>query len=335
MKVILLVNPTASSVTPRNQVIVSKMLDEFYELEILLTDGRGHAIELAKQAAKKGEAEAIIVLGGDGTLNEAANGVANSKMILGVLPGGSTNVFSRILGFEDDPVAASEQILNALKKRLFQSVNLGEVNKRVFLFHTGIGFDAQVVERVERSSDLKRSLAHPLFIYKALSTWFRHFEKSKPQFTVEFSKGDSIQSNFSVCMNANPYTYLGMRPLDLAPQDAGLDKKLVAVSTTSMNSRIVMRLVRKALSNHVKKTEEKVQNQQISEFRARHNAHKKAIQYDRAIDYRSDLDNFRIYSEKEFPYQVDGDFLGYVKELKFRHRKDSLQLIVPERQRPH
>ena len=310
MKIYLLVNPCASSVSPSSQVSVSKMLSDSHDLEIGLTDGRGHAIELARQVAKS-DAEVMVVLAGDGTLNEAANGLAGSDVALGVLPGGSTNVFSRTLGFEDDPILAIQQLLGALEAKSIQSINVGEANGRVFLFHLGAGFDAAVVERVERKSImLKQRLSHSLFAYKALTTWLRHYDRTEPHFKVEFDgpngEKEQVESYFAVCQNSDPYTYLGSRPFNLAPGDVGLDKKLAAVTATDLDASSILRMARKALFQ------------------------KKGLEGVKNIDYRAGLDSFRIFADedKPFAYQADGDYLGYTTELVFRHRPNDLNLVV-------
>ena len=81
------------------------------------------------------------------------------------LPGGSTNVFARTLGLPDDPIEATGALLDALAAGSIRRVGLGSVNGRYFLFHVGMGFDAAVVQQVERRSSLKRYASHPLFVY--------------------------------------------------------------------------------------------------------------------------------------------------------------------------
>ena len=91
-----LVNPAASSVTPRTQVVIQKALSADNQVTLAETIRRDHATRLAREAAQN-EYDLVVVLGGDGTSNEAANGVAGSETALAVLPGGSTNVFARTM----------------------------------------------------------------------------------------------------------------------------------------------------------------------------------------------------------------------------------------------
>ena len=149
MRVLLVVNASASSVTPRTRVVIAKALAADHSVEVAETSRRGHASRLAQGAAASG-VDVVVVLGGDGTVNEAANGLAGSSTALGVLPGGSTNVFARTIGCPNDPIEATGQLLAALSRRSIRRVGLGSANGRYFLFHAGIGFDAAVVEQVER-----------------------------------------------------------------------------------------------------------------------------------------------------------------------------------------
>src|SRR5206468_307853 len=173
VKVLLIVNTSASAVTARARVVIRKALSADHDVTMLETGRRGHATRLALDAAAAGTG-VVVVLGGDGTLNEAANGLAGSETALAALPGGSTNVFARTIGVLDDPIEATGQLLAALGRGAIRRIGLGSVNGRYFLFHVGCGFDAAVVEQVERRAGLKRYAGHPLFVYAGFDTWFRH-----------------------------------------------------------------------------------------------------------------------------------------------------------------
>ncbi|WP_421120854.1 diacylglycerol/lipid kinase family protein [Aquihabitans daechungensis] len=113
MKVLLLVNPFSSSVTARTRVLIRKALAGAHDVELVETARRNHATRLAQGAAAEG-VDVVIVLGGDGTVNEAANGLAGTGTALGVLPGGSTNVFARSIGLPNDPIEATTRLLEAM-----------------------------------------------------------------------------------------------------------------------------------------------------------------------------------------------------------------------------
>ena len=126
-------------------MVIHKALSADHDVVLKETNRRGHAARLAQGAAADGM-DAVVVLGGDGTLNEAANGLAGSPTALAVLPGGSTNVFARTIGMANDPIEATSQLLSALGAPVrWRGWVWAGLNARYFLFHAGIGFDAAVV----------------------------------------------------------------------------------------------------------------------------------------------------------------------------------------------
>ncbi len=301
-----MVNSFASSVTARNTVIVHRRLSRGHEVELVETNRRGHATRFAHDAARRG-VDVVIGFGGDGTLNEVATGIAGTNTALGVLPGGSTNVFARTLGLPNDPVAAVEELSNGIDAGDFRPIGLGQVNGRYFCFHTGVGFDAAVVERVEARGSMKRWLGHPLFIGAGVSTWLRGYDRHTPHFRLH-SDGDIDvdQGYFTIVLNTNPYTYLGNRPLDLSPA-ATLDRGLVAITFTTMNAAAILTSLAGALRGG-------------------------GVQPATHLDIRIDLEHFVIEHETPFPYQVDGDALGSTKRLEFTHVPDAVPLVFPTSQ---
>ena len=149
-----------------------------HEVTLRETNRRGHATRFAQDAANRG-LDAVIALGGDGTVNEVANGLAGSQTALTVLPGGSTNVFARTIGLDNDPVSAAKVMAAAMRDRTPVPTGLGRVNGRYFCFHTGVGYDAAVVAAVENHASLKRWLGHPLFITSAITTFMRGYDRRR------------------------------------------------------------------------------------------------------------------------------------------------------------
>lgn len=306
MKILLIVNSFASSVTARNTVVVQRRLGQGHDVETVETNRRGHATLFAHDAARRG-VDVVIGYGGDGTLNEVATGIAGTDTALGVLPGGSTNVFARTLGLPNDPVEAAGRLAAGLNARDMRPIGLGQVNGRYFCFHTGIGFDAAIVERVERHGSLKRWMGHPLFIYSGLATWLTGYDRKTPHFRIRGGGPDATievdDGYFTVVLNTNPYTYLGNRPLDLSP-DAALDRRLVVISFTTMRATAVLGSLAGALRG----------------------GGVKAAPY---LDIRSDVSQFVVEHETPFPYQVDGDALGSTKRLEFLHVPEAVRLVFP------
>ena len=305
VRILLLVNPFSSSVTPRGRVVIQKALSADHDVTVAETSRRGHATRMARGATTDGT-DVVVVLGGDGTLNEAANGLAGSGCALAPLPGGSTNVFARTLGIPDDPVDATVVLLESLAADRIVPAGLGVVNGRYFLFHVGIGYDAAVVEQVERRAQLKRWAGHPLFIYAALDTWLRHYDRSRPRFAVHHADGAIVDDGyFTIVANTNPYTYLGTRPFEIAPE-ATLDRGLVSVTIRTMRAIPFLSVIAAALRGGGR------------------------VARSKRVDYRTDLTELTVRGHGPIPYQVDGDFLGEIEELRFRHEPEAIRLVLPD-----
>jgi diacylglycerol kinase family enzyme len=303
LRILLVVNSFASSVTARNTVVVHRRLARGHEVEVVETNRRGHATRFAHDAARRG-IDVVVGYGGDGTLNEVATGIAGTDTALGVLPGGSTNVFARTLGLANDPVTAADQLGRGIDAGDLRPIGLGEVNGRFFCFHTGIGYDAAVVRAVEQRASLKRWLGHPLFITAALSTWLRGYERRQPHFSLDAGPGRRVEDGyFSIVLNTNPYTYLGNRPLDLSPA-ATFDRALVVITFRTLRVRPILRGLGSALRGGGVTTSEHL------------------------VEW-PDVDEMVVEHDAPFPFQVDGDYLGDVERLEFRHVPDAVQLVFP------
>ncbi len=301
-----MVNSFASSVTARNTVIVHRCLARGHDVEVVETNRRGHATRFALDAARRG-IDVVIGYGGDGTLNEVATGIAGTDTALGVLPGGSTNVFARTLGLPNDPVAAAEHLRRGIDAADIRPVGLGKVNGRFFCFHTGIGFDAAVVRAVEQRASLKRWLGHPLFMSAGLTTWLRGYDRTAPHFSLTSPQHGRIDDGyFSIVLNTNPYTYLGNRPLDLSPA-AALDRRLVVVTFRTLRVLPILRGLGAALRGGGVATS------------------------DQLVEWR-DVDEVvveRTGPTGSFPYQLDGDYLGSVERLEITHVPDAIRMVFP------
>ena len=310
MRLLLIVNASASSVTARARVVIQKSLAADHDLTVAETSRRGHATRLAQGAASRG-ADCVVVLGGDGTLNEAANGLAGSQCALGVLPGGSTNVFARTIGMTNDPIEATGELLDALGRGPggIEKVGLGSVNGRRYLFHVGVGFDAAVVAQVEKRSAIKRYLGHAFFAYTAVDTWARRFDRSHPHFSVSAERADGQVTEvedgyFAIVMNTNPYTFLGERPFNVAP-GTGLHNPLTVVVLRSLGAPTILTLAAGALRGN------------------------EGLHSSKRVSVTRDAVRVILNTYKPVPYQVDGDYLGDTSHLEFRWEPEDLHLIVP------
>jgi diacylglycerol kinase family enzyme len=312
VKLMLLINPSASTVNWKSRMAANSALVGDHDVTTVETTKRNDATALAAQAAADGF-DAVVVLGGDGTLNEAANGLAGTTTALATLPGGSTNVFARTIGMAPKATRAAPQLQAALARTDSQrTFALGTVNAsddpskgRHFLFHLGVGYDAAVVAQVERRSSLKRKIGQAVFVYASFSTYFRHYDHRQPSFALDFPDGTSVEDGFfTICLNTNPYTYLGHRPLCVTP-DTGPERGLVTVTTRKLKVGTLLTLFGSALGSG------------------------EILRGSKDVDYHTDLSSLTIRGHKPFPHQVDGDYLGETSQLHVSHGGASIRLIVP------
>ncbi len=302
MRILLIVNSFASSVTPRNTVLVHEHLAKHHDVQVVETNERGHATRFAQDAAARG-LDVVVGFGGDGTLNEIATGLAGSDTALAMLPGGSTNVFVRTLGIANDPMVALTQLMAGIDRNEIERVSLGQANGRYFTFHAGIGYDAAVVEQVERRSSLKRLVGQPLFAYSALHSWFRSYDRKYPHFTLNIDGRAIPNGFFSVVLNTNPYTFVGKHPIHLSSA-ASLEKKLVVVTFRKMTTPLILKTLYSALRRG-------------------------GLETSSGIDIATDVEHVKIEFPAPFPYQLDGDYLGDTTSIDIKHCPEALRLVRP------
>src|SRR5262249_32071597 len=136
-RMLIIVNPYATTVSDRLKNLVVYALRGSYDVDAIDTESRDHATELCREAAREGY-DVVVAFGGDGTVNEAANGLVGSDTALSCLPGGRTNVYCRMLGIPTDVVDATEHLLRLADDWRPRSVDLGRVNGPAFLFSAGV-----------------------------------------------------------------------------------------------------------------------------------------------------------------------------------------------------
>ena len=310
MQILLVVNSSASSVTARRRVVVRRVLSEVGDVYTAETRRRGHATALARAAVRNGT-ECVVVLGGDGTLNEVATALSGTDCALACLPGGSTNVFARTLGLPENCVDAARLVAEALATGTIRPIGLGEVNGRYFCFHVGAGWDAALVARVERRAELKRYAGHALFVAAGLRTTFGGYDKSTPHFSVTFPGGGQHGADrtiddayFTVVMNSDPYTFVGKRPFTIAPT-ATLDRPFSVITLRTLGTRAMLATMVDALRNQ------------------------DGITPNEYVDVQTEVDEVVLRRATSMPFQVDGDYLGEAETLHFHHRPGALRPVLP------
>lgn len=148
-KIIILINPVSG--IGRKGIIgdkINELIDmDRFDHEIIYTKYKGHAVEISKQAANE-KVDAVIAVGGDGSINEVVRGIVNSDTALGIIPRGSGNGLARTLKIPFSTSGAMDVINNFNKK----SIDTGSVNDHVFINVAGVGFDGLVAEKFAENS---------------------------------------------------------------------------------------------------------------------------------------------------------------------------------------
>ncbi|HEY2439164.1 MAG TPA: diacylglycerol kinase family protein, partial [Solirubrobacteraceae bacterium] len=206
-RMLVIVNPYATTVSDRLKNLVVYALRGRYDVHAVDTEARDHATELCRQAAQDGY-DVVVAFGGDGTVNEAANGLVGSDTPLCCLPGGRTNVYCRMLGIPTDVVDATEHLLGLAHDWHPRRVDVGRVNDRYFLFSAGAGLDASVVQRVDAHPRLKARVGEWYYAWTGIQTFNRHYLIRPPRLEAELG-GERISGVTAIIQNAEPYTFFG------------------------------------------------------------------------------------------------------------------------------
>lgn len=281
---ILIVNPFASRVDEPTVAAVERVLQPTATLR---TEHRGHATELARTA----EADAIVVLGGDGVANEVLNGL-DRDIPVGFLPAGGTSVLARALGLPRDAVAAARVLAAGRTRR----ISLGRANDRRFGFSAGIGLDAAAVRRVDalgRTREGRRAgdVAFALALVRAL-----------PRFREPALEIQGLgRAAFAVIANVDPYTYAGRLALHIAPH-ARFELGLDVVGPRRLRARRVPRYLRYVLTG-------------------------RGQDRDPEVVHGHDLDRIEIACDRPLPLQVDGEDLGDAERVVLEAERDAVSVL--------
>jgi diacylglycerol kinase family enzyme len=220
-RMLVIVNPYATTMTQRLRHLVVYALQGRYDVEAIETERRGHAIELVT-AAVGAAFDVVVAFGGDGTVNEAVNGLSGSSTPVTALPGGSNNVFCKMVGIPDDVVDATEHLLRLADRWEPRAIDLGCVNGRYFTFAAGVGLDASVVKRVDSHPALKARYGAWYYASAAVGVFLRRYVVRPPRLEVSVNGGEPLRGVSAFFQNGEPYTYFKSRPVHLV-EGARLD----------------------------------------------------------------------------------------------------------------
>lgn len=309
--------------------MLARSLGDALDLDVVETAYRGHAKTLARQARDAG-VELVIAHGGDGTVNEVVNGLlaehdehrptvaavatgqanatsAGLDPALGVVPGGSANVFARALNIPRDPMQATTHLLDAIQAGRGRRIGLGRVDSRWFTFNAGLGWDADVVADVEQ-----HRLTHPaaspwLYARAAFQNYLRAtspFRRSERPVLEIVLPGEEPANGFQFAFvsNTDPWTYLGPRAVRLNPGCA-FDSGLGLFALRDLGPITVARHIAQALR-------ERGQTRGGNLLR------------------RDNVESVRVMCARPVRLQVDGDYLGRRREATFTSVPNALRVIA-------
>lgn len=297
----LITNPFASSTDDSGREELAAALAPCGTLDVEPTRHRGHALELGARAAEEGY-DAVVVHGGDGSVNETVNGIlgtpdregrpdSSALPAVGVVPGGNANVFARALGVASDPGTATSQLVAGLGSGNRRTVGLGHTLNRWFLFNAGMGMDAIVIRRIDEQRNEGKKVTDARYLTTAVSSFFSSSYPS-PSFTVEVPGRDPVEGvRFGFVSNTGPWTYLGARAIHTNP-GTDFDHGLGLFAATSLSAWRNIGLAAQLLTG-------------ADDPKAGH------------LVRDDDVEWVRFVSDGLADVQMDGEYLGTHSELEF------------------
>jgi diacylglycerol kinase family enzyme len=253
---------------------------------------------LAAQAAEAGS-RVVIAFGGDGHVNEVVNGVAGTATALGIVPGGTMNVFARALGLPLDPYAAVEHLVAALDSPP-RRVSLGMMDGRYFTFSAGCGFDAQAADRVERYVPNKHRFGQAFFYWSAFRVLAGSLRYRHPVMTLKGPFGEAKVA-MAIATKVGPYAYLAGRPVVIAPRvrlEGGLDVFALKTMKIEQLPWYALRTVTGTIASHPD------------------------------AFYATDLDWIELSAASPFARHVDGEPLPPATRVRFEVAPDQLMVLA-------
>jgi diacylglycerol kinase family enzyme len=309
-RMLIIVNPYATTVSDRLKNLVVYALQARYEVEAVDTEAAEHAIEIGREA-RNGGYDIVVAFGGDGTLNEVVNGLVGTDVPVSVLPGGSTNVVCRTLGIPNDVVDATEHLIGLADDFRPRKIDLGRCNGRHFVFACGVGLDATVVRRVDAHPRLKARARQWYYTWGAISAFYRQYLRDPVRFELEVG-GERHEGLTAIAQNSDPFTYFANLPIRIC-EAIGLD-----------DGTLSMALLRRAKQRDMLPIATRVLGQRLHV--ARH----------RQIEVFDDVSEAFVRSvsrdedgqPRAFPVQVDGDYIGEHPELRFSVAPGALTVVA-------
>jgi len=310
-RMLIVVNPYATTVSDRLKNLVVYALQGRYEVEAISTEAQNHATEISREVRDDGY-DVVVAFGGDGTLNEVANGLAGSDVPVSVLPGGSTNVVCRTLGIPNDVVDATEHLLALADAWAPRRIDLGRAGDRRFVFSCGAGIDATVVRRVDAHPRLKARAGPWYYSWAAVSAFYRGYLRNAVRVRVEAGDGREAEGITALTQNSDPLTYFAQRPVRVC-EDIAIDDGTLAVGVLKRaTQRDMPSLMARLLTEryHTPKHRQIEQLQGLADATV------------------TSLSPGPDGSPRPFPVQVDGDYIGDRARIDLAVEPQALSIVA-------
>jgi diacylglycerol kinase family enzyme len=307
---LLIVNPYATTVSDRLKNLVVYALQGRFDVEAVSTQAQNHATEIGREA-RDGGYDVVVAFGGDGTLNEVANGLAGTDLPVAVLPGGSTNVVCRTLGIPNDVVDATEHLLSLLDNWQPRRIDLGMVDERYFVFACGVGIDATVVRRVDANPKLKGSAGPYYYSWAGISGFYRKYLVNPIRVRTTVEGRDPVEGVTTIVQNSDPLTYFASRPIRVCEG--------IAIDDGTLSVAVLKRAVQRDMPTLIGRL-----------FSGSHTAaeHKQVAHFDDvAHAVVETVSKAKDGTPRPFPLQVDGDYIGERERVELRAAPGALTIV--------
>jgi YegS/Rv2252/BmrU family lipid kinase len=295
---VIIANPTSGIVGFPHQnrnfdEALAFLRDQGWKAELWHTQSAGDGEKLARKAVKQ-HVNLVIAAGGDGTINEIIQGLAGSETTLGVLPGGTVNVWARELGIPLDDAGARNVLVHGQTRQ----IDLGCVNGRYFLLMVGIGFDGEVTQAVEGKTLKRLGILGYTLAVLWLGPGYRGFPviAQIDRYVVKTRALQIIVGNTQLYAGAVKFTWQ-------AYCDDGL-LDLCIVRKRSLWGRLVV----------------------AKDFILRRAKRRLWVRYDT-------FKSLKIETPEPIPYQIDGEVAGFTP-AEFSVAPGILKVIVPQKTPP-
>jgi YegS/Rv2252/BmrU family lipid kinase len=294
-KAVLIFNPKTGRYGSNRQPPIDSVCEHFrslgVDIDLRQTSGPGDAAAIAKAAATNGRRN-VIVSGGDGTINEALQGLIDTDARLAILPRGTANVLARELGMPLNSFKAASVIAEGKTRKIYAGCALDDVTgtKRYFLLMAGIGLDASVVRRVDPR--LKKRIGRAAFWLSG----FSHLAHWRPTpFTLEVD-GQVLEGTFAAIGKAASYG----GDLSVTPR-ARLEQPDFEICVVSSKSRLrYLQLLPHVIRGGVPEN-------------------KDHVEFIRATS---------VLAKGQAPVQVDGELIGKLP-MRFEIAPRPIEIVVP------